>query len=175
MLDGLKYFSTHAAGLAHGVRYPVLVYSATGKKDYLDASVKRIDDALKLNTHLSGGAACVSEYVAPVASTTKEVKEVDESYRTEKVVLSEGAEGSLKAYSVVCGSFGVKANADNLRKSLLGEGYNAIVVQNPATGMYRVVCASYDSRQEAAQARAQFKAAHPDNSDFQKAWLLYNK
>ena len=71
MLDGLKYFSTHAAGLAHGVRYPVLVYSATGKKDYLDASVKRIDDALKLNTHLSGGAACVSEYVAPVASTTE--------------------------------------------------------------------------------------------------------
>jgi cell division protein FtsN len=123
------------------------------------------------------GQAQQNEFVeiAPVASTTKEVKEVDESYRTEKVVLSEGAEGSLKAYSVVCGSFGVKANADNLRKSLLGEGYNAIVVQNPATGMYRVVCASYDSRQEAAQARAQFKAAHPDNSDFQKAWLLYNK
>lgn len=123
------------------------------------------------------GQAQQNEFVeiAPVTSTTKEVKEVDESYRTEKVVLSEGAEGSLKAYSVVCGSFGVKANADNLRKSLLGEGYNAIVVQNPATGMYRVVCASYDSRQEAAQARAQFKAAHPDNSDFQKAWLLYNK
>jgi cell division protein FtsN len=94
------------------------------------------------------GQAQQNEFVeiAPVASTTKEVKEVDESYRTEKVVLSEGAEGSLKAYSVVCGSFGVKANADNLRKSLLGEGYNAIVVQNPATGMYRVVCASYDSR-----------------------------
>ena len=113
--------------------------------------------------------------IAPVQSTTPEIKDVDQSYRTEKVVLSEGAEGSLKAYSVVCGSFGVKANADKLRSSLLNEGYSAIVVQNPATGMYRVVCASYDSRQEAAQARAQFKAEHPDNSDFQKAWLLYNK
>ena len=118
-----------------------------------------------------------SEFVeiAPVQSTTSELKNVDETYRTEKVVLSEGAEGSLKAYSVVCGSFGVKENADKLRKSLINEGYSAIVVQNPATGMYRVVCASFDSRQEAAQARAQFKAEHPDNGDFQKAWLLYNK
>ena len=113
--------------------------------------------------------------IAPVQSTTSQLKDVDDSYRTEKVVLSEGADGSLKAYSVVCGSFGVKENADKLRKSLINEGYTAIVVQNPATGMYRVVCASFDSRQEAAEARAQFKADHPDNSDFQKAWLLYNK
>lgn len=113
--------------------------------------------------------------IAPVQSTTSQLKDVDDSYRTEKVVLSEGADGSLRAYSVVCGSFGVKENADKLRKSLINEGYTAIVVQNPATGMYRVVCASFDSRQEAAEARAQFKADHPDNSDFQKAWLLYNK
>ena len=41
--------------------------------------------------------------------------------------------------------------------------------------MYRVVCASFDTKEEAAASRAKFKAAHPNNSDFQKAWLLYNK
>ena len=69
--EDLKYFSTHAAGLAHSVRYPALVYTATGNEDYLKASVKRIDEALKKNTHLSGGAACVAEYIAPIASTTE--------------------------------------------------------------------------------------------------------
>lgn len=127
---------------------------------------------------LAEGQAQQSESVeiAPVSSsTTTTTVKVDDSYRTEKVVLSSGSEGSLKAFSVVCGSFSSKANADGLRSSLIDEGYNAIVVQNPETGMYRVVCASFDSREAAAEARAQFKAEHPQNSDFQKAWLLYNK
>jgi cell division protein FtsN len=58
---------------------------------------------------------------------------------------------------------------------LVDEGYNAIVVQNPATGLYRVVCASCDTKEEAAVARDKFKADHPRNNDYQKAWLLYNK
>ena len=33
----------------------------------------------------------------------------------------------------------------------------------------------YDTKEEAAASRARFKAAHPNNSDYQKAWLLYNK
>ena len=80
----------------------------------------------------------------------------------------------LKAYSVVCGSFGVKANADGLKAKLDGEGYSAKVVFNAERNMYRVVAASYDDRMQAAQARDDFKAKHPNNADFQKAWLLYN-
>lgn len=122
------------------------------------------------------GQQSASVEIAPVVSSTKKENVViDDSYRTEKVVLSTGAEGSLKAFSVVCGSFSSKSNADNLRSSLVEEGYNAIVVQNPDTGMYRVICSSFDTREAAAEARAQFKADHPQNSDFQKAWLLYNK
>ena len=64
--------------------------------------------------------------------------------------------------------------ADFGTPALIGEGYDAIIVQSPK-GLYRVICASYDSRSEAAEARARFKAAHPDNADYQKAWLLYNK
>ena len=92
--------------------------------------------------------------------------------REEKVQLVSGA--GLKAYNVVCGSFGVKANAEGLKQKLDGEGYSAKVVYNADRNMYRVVVASYDDRIQAAQARDDFKAKHPENADFQKAWLLYN-
>ena len=92
--------------------------------------------------------------------------------REEKVQLVSG--DGLKAYSVVCGSFGVKANADGLKSKLDAEGYSAKVVFNAERNMYRVVAASYDDRMQAAQARDDFKAKHPNNADFQKAWLLYN-
>lgn len=92
--------------------------------------------------------------------------------REEKVQLVSG--DGLKAYSVVCGSFGVKANADGLKERLDGEGYSAKVVYNAERNMYRVVVASYDDRMQAAQARDDFKAKHASNADFQKSWLLYN-
>ena len=124
---------------------------------------------------LAEGAGQQSEAVdiAPVASTTTDP--VDTTYRTEKVVLSSGEEGSRNAFSVLCGSYSRKEGAENIRQTLVNEGYNAIVVQNPSTGLYRVVCASCDTKEAAAVARDKFKAAHPGNSDFQKAWLLYNK
>ena len=91
--------------------------------------------------------------------------------REEKVQLVSG-EG-LKAYSVVCGSFGVKANADGLKARLDDAGYNAKVVYNAEKNMYRVVVASYDDRVQAAQARDNFKAKYSNNAEFQKSLLLY--
>ena len=105
---------------------------------------------------------------APVAAAPVSVGTV----REEKVQLVSG--DGLRAYNVVCGSFGVKANADGLKAKLDAEGYNAKVVFNAERNMYRVVAASYDDRMQAAQARDDFKAKHPNNADFQKAWLLYN-
>ena len=97
--------------------------------------------------------------------------------REEKVQLVSG--DGLKAYSVVCGSFGVKANADGLKARLDGDGYNAKVVfnaeANNGQGMYRVIVASFDDRMQAAQARDSFKAKYYNNADFQKSWLLYAK
>ena len=116
--------------------------------------------------------------IAPVTTSTSNTSNnapVDMSYREEKVVLASGEQGVLKAFSVVCGSFASKTNADALKAMLVGEGYGALVVQNPATGMYRVVCATYDDKARAAEARDQFKASHPTDADFQKSWLLYNK
>ena len=69
--------------------------------------------------------------IAPVTSTpTAPVQTVDvssEPVRTENVQLISGT--GLNAYSVVCGSFGVKANAEGLQQTLKNKGYNAQIVR----------------------------------------------
>ena len=148
-----------------------VAFSFTSCKSSKDSAYKTAyEEARQAELAEGNGQESEAVEIAPVASS-----EVDTTYRTEKVVLSSGAEGSLKAFSVVCGSYSRKEGADNIRQSLVDEGYNAIVVQNPSTGLYRVVCASCDTKEEAAAARDKFKAAHPRNNDYQKAWLLYNK
>lgn len=146
----------------------------TTKSDYK----KMYDQAQQRELAEGQGQASEPIEIAPVATTTTTTSSstaVDTSFRTEKVVLTSGAEGSLKDFSVVCGSFGRKEGAESVKEGLVAQGYNAIIVQNPETGMYRVICGSFDNKQQAAEYREQFKANNPDNADFQKAWLLYNK
>lgn len=151
-----------------------VAFAFTSCKSSKDNVYKTTYDEAR-EAELAEGAAQQSEPVdvAPVASTKADP--VDTTYRTEKVVLSSGSEGALKAFNVVCGSYSRKEGAEGIRRTLVSEGYNAIVVQNPTTGLYRVVCASCDTKEEAAIARDKFKAAHQGNGDFQKAWLLYNE
>ena len=75
--------------------------------------------------------------------------------------------GTLKAFNVVCGSFSNVDNANNLRNTLVGKGYSAQVAQNPETGMYRVIAASFDDRASAIASRDQLRGTYPD------AWILY--
>ena len=108
---------------------------------------------------------------APVVSAPQPSNVSNATVREEKVSMVSG-EG-LKNYSGVCGSFGVKANAEGLKDFLDKEGYNAQIVYNPERQMYRVVAATYDDKAAAAQARDEFKAKYPSRSDFQGSWLLY--
>lgn len=100
----------------------------------------------------------------PVASTAP--------IREEKVTVVSGASG-LKDYSVVCGSFGLKANAEGLKDYLDGQGYNAIIAFNADKAMYRVIVNTFDDRGSAANARDAFKAKYPNREDFQGSWILY--
>ncbi|MBO4673442.1 MAG: SPOR domain-containing protein [Bacteroidaceae bacterium] len=93
----------------------------------------------------------------PVANT--------ENDRQERLTVMNG--GTLKAFNVVCGSFSNVDNANNLRNTLVSKGYSAQVAQNPETGMYRVIAASFDDRATAVQSRDQLRGTYPD------AWLLY--
>lgn len=112
------------------------------------------------------------EEVAPVVAPVKVVESAPAGVRQEKVTVVSG--GTLKAFSVVCGAFGVKANAEGVKQNLAGEGYAAMVVFNAERALYRVVVGTFDDRASAENLRDSFKAKHPSNDDFQKAWLLYN-
>ena len=111
--------------------------------------------------------------VAPVETQTQtqpvtETRTVDnydnEPVRRENVSVVNGA--GLKAYSVVVGSFGVKANAEGLQQRLKNAGYDAQVAYNAGNNMYRVVATTYDSKASAVQSRNQLRASYTD------AWLL---
>ena len=115
-------------------------------------------------------APAATVVAAPVATAPATPVAVG-TVREERVQLVSGQ--GLKAYSVVCGSFGVKANADGLKSKLDADGYSAMVVYNADRNMYRVIVSSFDTREDAARARDSFKAKYSNNAEFQKSWLLY--
>ncbi|MCQ2111220.1 MAG: SPOR domain-containing protein [Bacteroidaceae bacterium] len=119
-------------------------------------------------------ADVASNTVAVTPVQTVPTDDSNVTVREEKVTVVSG-NAALKDYSVVCGSFSLKTNADALRQRLAGDGFPAIVVVNEAGKTYRVICNSFDTKAEAAAARASFKAKYPDNQDFQQAWILYKK
>lgn len=113
--------------------------------------------------------------VTPVATAPVAVKKATDNangVRQEKVTVVSGVDG-LKDYSVVCGSFGLKANAEGLKDFLDAEGYNATIAFNAEAAMYRVIVNTFADRAAAAQARDAFKAKYPNRKDFQGSWLLY--
>ena len=114
--------------------------------------------------------------VTPVVAAPVEVKKATDAangVRQEKVTVVSGIGDNLKDYSVVCGSFGLKANAEGLKDFLDAEGYNATIAFNAESAMYRVIVSTFADRTAAAQARDAFKAKYPNRKDFQGAWLLY--
>ena len=135
------------------------------KKAYEKAKQQELAEAT-----VAEEAPAATVVAAPIATAPATPVAVG-TVREERVQLVSG-EG-LKAYSVVCGSFGVRANADGLKAKLDADGYSAKVVYNADRNMYRVVVSSFDSREDAARARDSFKAKYSNNAEFQKSWLLY--
>ena len=114
---------------------------------------------------------CVDEgQTAPVEA--KVVEAAPAGMRQENLTVVSG--GALKAFSVVCGAYSIKANAEGVKNTLIGENYAAMVVYNAERNLYRVVVGTFDDRASAENLRDSFKARHTSNADFQKAWLLYN-
>jgi len=112
---------------------------------------------------------------APVATTPVVVERTpvapEAGVRQEKVTLVAGNE--LKDYSVVCGSFQLKTNAEGLRDYLVTQGYQAVIVFNADAATYRVIMGTYADKESAAVARDNFKSRYANNKDFQGSWLLY--
>ncbi len=81
------------------------------------------------------------------------------------------AGSGLKNFSVVVGSFSLKANAEGLQQTLNNQGYQAQVAvnNNVSPAMYRVVATTFDTKAEAAASRNSLQERYPG------AWLLYAK
>ncbi|AEA22023.1 SPOR domain-containing protein [Prevotella denticola] len=100
----------------------------------------------------------------PVTQTPVVDNYDNEPVRRENVSVVNGV--GLKSYSVVVGSFSIKANAEGLQQRLRNAGYEAQVAYNAGNNMYRVVASTYDSKASAVQSRNQLRATYAD------AWLL---
>ena len=106
------------------------------------------------------------ETTTPSESTTTEVDNA--TVRQENVALVSGS--GLQAYSVVVGSFSLKANAEGLASTLKSAGYDSQVVFNSERNMYRVVASTFADKTGAVKSRNQLRAGkYPD------AWLLLKK
>lgn len=103
---------------------------------------------------------------APASQTT--VTDVDNAIvRQENVSLVAGS--GLQNFSVVVGSFGVKANAEGMYNTLKSAGYDAQIVQGERN-MYRVIASTFADKAGAVKSRNELRAGkYPD------AWLLFKK
>ena len=104
------------------------------------------------------------------ANNTQVVDNGDNVQVRQETVSVVNGEG-LNNFSVVVGSFSLKANAEGLQQTLRQQGYNAQVVvnNNVSPAMYRVVATTFATKAEAAASRASLQGKYPG------AWLLYAK
>ena len=110
--------------------------------------------------------------VAPIetktATETTVVDYMDNvSVRSEDFTVVSGP--GVKNFSVVVGSFSLKANAEGLQRTLNDAGRTAQIVYNSARGLYRVVASTFDSKADAASSRDQLRGQYHDSG------LLYKK
>ena len=107
--------------------------------------------------------------LTPAPATQTQVVDNNDnvSVRTESLQVVSGS--GLKAYSVVVGSFSVKANAEGLQRTLKNAGYDAQIAYNASRNMYRVIASTFADKGSAVTSRDNLRDRYPD------AWLLFNK
>ena len=114
--------------------------------------------------------AVVTPLQEKAANQTQVVDNGDNVQVRQESVSVVNGEG-LNNFSVVVGSFSLKANAEGLQQTLKQQGYNAQVVvnKNVEPAMYRVVATTFATKGEAVSSRASLQQKFPG------AWLLYAK
>ena len=92
-----------------------------------------------------------------VVTTTAPVQQV--------ATTSGNSSNGLKAFSVVVGAFGVRANAEGLQNTLRNAGYSGAQVIYDGK-MYRVIASTYDVRESAEKDKNALK------SQYSGAWIM---
>ena len=162
----MKKYTLLCVGLCAAMAFTSCKSSESAyKKAYEKA--KQYDTAQQAPEQPAAQEAVVAPIEAKPATETRVVDNLDNvSVRQENVSLVSGS--GLKAFSVVVGSFSVRANADGLQQRLRDAGYEAQIVKNESNNMFRVVASTFSDKLGAVNSRDQLRATYPD------AWLLYN-
>jgi len=160
----MKKYMVLCAGLC-----AALVLTSCGSKE---SAYRKAYEKAKAQDATLATAQEETTVVAPVvtrpATETTVVDNVDNvSVRQERLTVVDGA--GLRNFSVVVGSFSVKANAEGLTQTLRNQGYAAQIAYNQSRNMYRVIASTFDDKASAVRSRNDFRATYPD------AWLLYNQ
>ena len=159
----MKKYMILCAGLCAAMAFTSCKSSESAYKKAYEKAKAQEAAAVETNTEAS--------VVAPVEEKPiDEVRVVDNAdnvqVRQEQVLLIDCS--CLKNFSVVVGSFSLRANADGLQQRLKEAGYDAQVVKNTDRNMFRVVASTFADKASAAQSRNELRAKYPD------AWLLFN-
>ena len=159
----MKKYMILCAGLCAAMAFTSCKSSESAYKKAYEKAKAQEAAAVETNTE--------ANVVAPVEEKPiDEVRVVDNAdnvqVRQEQVSLIDGS--GLKNFSVVVGSFSLRANADGLQQRLKEAGYDAQVVKNTDRKMLRVVATTFEDKASAAQSRNELRAKYPD------AWLLFN-
>ena len=91
----------------------------------------------------------------------------NENVRQEKVSVVNGS--GLGAYSVVVGSFSMRATAEGMMNQLRNAGYQSQIAFDAGKQMYRVVASTHNTKDDALRSRDSLRSKYPN------AWLLYNE
>ncbi len=159
----MKKYMILCAGLCAAMAFTSCKSSESAYKKAYEKAKAQEAAAVETNTE--------ANVVAPVEEKPiDEVRVVDNAdnvqVRQEQVSLIDGS--GLKNFSVVVGSFSLRANADGLQQRLKEAGYDAQVVKNTDRNMFRVVATTFADKASAVQSRNELRAKYPD------AWLLFN-
>ena len=159
----MKKYLILCAGLCAAMAFTSCKSSESAYKKAYEKAKAQEAAAVETNTE--------ANVVAPVEEKPiDEVKVVDNadnvSVRQESVSLIDGS--GLKNFSVVVGSFSLKANAEGLQQRLKESGYDAQIVKNNDRNMFRVVATTFADKSSAVQSRNELRAKYPD------AGLLFN-
>src|SRR5574344_559804 len=159
----MKKYMILCAGLCAAMAFTSCKSSESAYKKAYEKAKAQEAAAVETNTE--------ANVVAPIEEKPiDEVRVVDNAdnvqVRQEQVSLIDGS--GLKNFSVVVGSFSLRANADGLQQRLKEAGYDAQIVKNTDRNMFRVVATTFEDKASAAQSRNELRAKYPD------AWLLFN-
>lgn len=159
----MKKYVVLCAGLC-----AALVLSSCGSKESAYRKAYEKAKAQEETLATQEETTVVAPVVTKPATETTVVDNVDNvSVRQERLTVVDGS--GLKNFSVVVGSFSVKANAEGLTQTLRNQGYDAQIAYNSSRNMYRVVASTFQDKASAVRSRNDFRATYPD------AWLLFNQ